>query len=80
MVYVALYSYVQPYRQLYANVLETIILTNIILLLTSAPFADYKVINFSTTYEKINFESTCRILYLLMIKVLVLINVGKSLQ
>ena len=44
MFYVVLYSYVQPYRQFYINVLETINLTSIILLITSAPIAKYKVI------------------------------------
>ena len=45
MVNVALQAYVQPYRQLYVNILETVILVDIILLITSAPITDYKVVS-----------------------------------
>ena len=45
MVNVALHAYVQPYRQLYVNILETVTLVDIILLITSAPITDYKVVS-----------------------------------
>ena len=45
MVNVALHAYVQPYRKLYVNILETVILVDIILLIASAPIADYKVVS-----------------------------------
>ena len=45
MVNVALQAYVQPYRQLYVNILETITLVDIILLITSVLIIDYKVVS-----------------------------------
>ena len=45
MVNVALHAYVQPYRQLYVNILETITLVDIILLITSVLIIDYKVVS-----------------------------------
>ena len=44
MLNVALHAYVQPYQQLYVNILETVILVDIILLITIAPITDYKVV------------------------------------
>ena len=51
MVYAALYAYVQPYQQLYVNILETVLLTDILLLITSSPIAQYKVIKCSIVVE-----------------------------
>ena len=45
MINVALQAYVQPYRQLYVNILETITLVDIILLITSVLIIDYKVVS-----------------------------------
>ena len=45
MVNVALQAYVQPYRQLYVNILETITLVDIILLITNVLIIDYKVVS-----------------------------------
>ena len=75
MVNVALQAYVQPYRQLYVNILETITLVDIILLITSVLIIDYKVV--STACKQlmlsvINF----RLRYLMVIKHYLLLSVA----
>ena len=43
MIYLAVYSYIQPYKKWSINILETTLLVNILLLLTISSTAQFKV-------------------------------------
>ena len=79
MANVALYAYAQPYRKLYINLLEIVVLVDLLLLLMITS-ADSEVIYHCVIQCSYYLNFTCRNLCLEVVTLLVSINVGELLQ
>ena len=55
MIYVAVYSYIQPYKSWYINILEVVLLVDLLLILTISSTVQFKVTENMQFDDVINF-------------------------